>query len=130
LRLYPQPGRTDKHKEFRNLQGISDRRIDLEKRANSLGDAPDFFSGADQVQLSLQQGMRTFPPCAFSTSMLSGGPPIFEWGPPQQPIVVRLRSESFQSDGIIVRTSHQLTFAKWGNSGIVPYEVVIRCFGA
>jgi hypothetical protein len=49
LRLYPQPGRTDKHKEFRNLQGISDRRIDLEKRANSLGDAPDFFSGADQV---------------------------------------------------------------------------------
>lgn len=30
--------------------------------------------------------------------MLSGGPPIFERGPPQQPIVVRLRSESFQSD--------------------------------
>jgi hypothetical protein len=82
------------------------------------------------LNLSLQQGMRTFPPCAFSTSMLSGGPPIFERGPPQQPIVVRLRSESFQSDGIIVRTSHQLTFATWGNSGIVPYEVVIRCFGA
>jgi hypothetical protein len=62
--------------------------------------------------------------------MLSGGPPIFERGPPQQPIIVRLRSESCQSDGIIVRTSHQLTFATWGNSGIVPYEVVIRCFGA
>jgi hypothetical protein len=65
----------------------------------------------------------------FSASMLSGGPPVLERGPPQQPIVVRLRSESFQSDGIIVRTSHQLTFATWGNSGIVPYEVVIRCFG-
>jgi hypothetical protein len=32
------------------------------------------------LNLSLQQGMRTFPPCAFSTSMLSGGPPIFERG--------------------------------------------------
>jgi hypothetical protein len=27
------------------------------------------------LNLSLQQGMRTFPPCAFSTSMLSGGSP-------------------------------------------------------